>query len=133
MWRFEIASGTATREPLREGSAHGLASRHPRPFAAVYWDDGIFLQLGSRRWRLDDGASVALVSFGRLRSRYVIRDGNTEVRVTTSYSPGALFRRVIGTLYDQIEAEGDDLLFFVTSSLDDDWLDRVKVNWRLGV
>lgn len=56
-----------------------------------------------------------------------------EVRVVVRYPIRVALRRLVGTLYDELDAESDDVLYFSSQHIDAAWLERVYEQWRLGV
>ena len=144
VWEVSVDDGTATLG--HEGAVwHGLCLPYPRPISALYVDgDQMWLQVGGRRWNVDEILEVRQVSETPIRARYrlVFRDGRTE-RVAIRFPAGVVIHRMIDPTHDELDSWSEDIMKMFpyirrnsgkSDSTEDvaTWKARVFPDWRAG-
>lgn len=125
---------------------HGFGAPYPKPFSAVFVNDGrLWLQVGTRRWDVADIVQVGQETGGIRQAKYGLdlRDGSRDT-VIIKFPTSVSALRVIDPTHDEIESWSEDIMKMLPYTAADgwrsagsgtvaDWAARVTPAWTGGV
>ena len=122
VWELDPQTHRAVRG---RGAAptHGVGSRWPRPFSAVFAHEGrLWLQVGRRRWDVDDIQAVEQLHDGVREAQYRLhlRTGETE-DLTVHFPARTRVLRVLDPTHDEIDSWDEDILKVFPYTAADGW------------
>lgn len=123
--RAWLLSVDGRRAKKADGSllCHGYGMPNPRPFSAVFAYGGrLWLQVGKRRWDVEDILSVEQEKDGFKRATYDIRlrDGSHN-EVTIKFPLSVAVLRLVDPTRDEIDSWSEDIMKMLPYTAADGW------------